>query len=224
MTAGPFTIIDTPWPWPWTKKSVTLNPIVLVHEIDTKKTMTKEEKSELYNTKDELILTTNLEVKAICALSNQLPQSASTPYFGDQDRNTCVLAVEADGFLRGLEFYIYPQRLRNKILARRALLKYQTHLQIKYPDITPDQRAKATRTASEKLSAWSYLAAQETARLDSLRAYDGDYLVPLDDDQQVRFSPFADLAVKLKRKGSFEEVPQKNDFVSPLPFKKARVA
>jgi hypothetical protein len=226
QSAGPFTRIDRT-PRTKAKKRVTLKTTVLVHEIDANKAMSNEEKSELYYTKDDLILT-NLEVKAICALSNQLPQPPSTSNCVDDQNNdsNCVLAVETDGFLRGLEYHIYPQRFRNKMLTRRALLKYQTHLQMKYPDITPDQKAKAMRTASEKLSAWSYLAAQETARLDSLRAYDGDYLIPLDDNPLMCSSPFPDIAVKPKRKGSFMEVRRvtPNDFSPPLPFKKAIAA
>lgn len=208
-----------------TKKRVTLRPTVSVHEIEAQ-SMTKEEKSELYYTKDDLIMT-NLEIKAICALSNQLPQTPYATCLDEQDDNdigsNCVLAVEeVDGFLRGLEFHIYPQRFRNKLIARRALLKYQTHLQAKYPDITPEHKAKAMRTASEKLSAWSHLVAQETARLDSLRAYDSDYLIPLD-DLPVQFLPFPTNTVK--RKGSFKEVRRvTSDDVPPRPFKKARAA
>jgi hypothetical protein len=209
------------------KKRVTLKPIVSVHEIEAQ-SMTKEEKSELYYTKDDLIMT-NLEIKAICALSNQLTQTPHTTCIDEQDDNNvssnCVLAVEeADGFLRGLEFHVYPQRFRNKLLARRALLKYQTHLHLKYPDITPEQKAKAMRTASEKLTLWSHLVAQETARLDSLRAYDSDYLIPLD-DLPVQFSPFPSITVK--RKESFEEVRRvtsDSKDVPPRPFKKARAA
>jgi hypothetical protein len=97
-------------------------------------------------------------------------------------------------------------------------------LHLKYPDITPEQKAKAMRTASEKLTLWSHLVAQETARLDSLRAYDSDYLIPLD-DLPVQFSPFPSITVK--RKESFEEVRRvtsDSKDVPPRPFKKARAA
>ena len=223
-SAGAFTPVN-----PRTKRRVTLRPTVSIHEIDAH-AMTKEEKSKLYYTKDDLVVT-NLEIKAICALSKQLPQSPYNPCStDDQDSNSnCVLAVEADGFLRGLEYHIYPQRFRNKLLARKALLKYQAHLSKKYPDITPEQKAKAMRTASEKLSAWSHVVAQETARLDSLRAYDGDYLIPLDDLPVVCVSPFPELTIKPKRKESFEEVRRVSSDdddgdVLTRPFKKARAA
>lgn len=206
------------------KKVVTMKPTVIIHDIDA--TVTQEEKSELYYTKDDLVMT-NLEIKAICALSKHLPQ---TPYddimlcsTNNQD-SKCWLAVEADGFLRGLEFHIYPLRFRNKLLARRALLKYQTHLAEKYPDITHEQKAKAMATASEKLSAWSHVVAKETARLDSLRAYDGDYMIPLD-NLPMCVSPFPELTMKPKRKASFKEIRRVTDDNDTLPpLKKAKAA
>lgn len=79
----------------------------------------------------------NLEVKeAIFALNYQL--------LGEQENNNCVVAVdvEADGFLRGIEHHIYPQRFRNKLIARRVLIKYQTHLEAKSPILQPNKRRK----------------------------------------------------------------------------------
>ena len=206
------------------KKVVTMKPTVIIHDIDAI-TVSQEEKSELYYTKDDLVMT-NLEIKAICALSKHLPQ---TPYddimcsTNNQD-SKCWLAFEADGFLRGLEFHIYPLRFRNKLLARRALLKYQTYLTEKYPNITHEQKAKAMATASEKLSAWSHVVAKETARLDSLRAYDGDYMIPLD-NLPMRVSPFPELTMKPKRKASFKEIRRVTDDSESLPpLKKAKAA
>ena len=105
------------------KKVVTMKPTVIIHDIDA--TVSQEEKSELYYTKDDLVMT-NLEIKAICALSKHLPQ---TPYDDimcstSKKDSKCWLAVEADGFLRGLEFHIYPLRFRNKLLARRDEKKF----------------------------------------------------------------------------------------------------
>eukprot|EP00986_Skeletonema_menzelii_P012869 scaffold7268_cov159-Skeletonema_menzelii.AAC.2 len=124
----------------------------------------------------------------------------------EQDNNRSHVAAEEDGFLRGIEMLIYPQRSQNKLIARRALIKYQTYLQTQRTDITAEQKASAMRTASEKLSKWSHLVAQETARLDSLRAYDAEYLIPLD-DQRVEFSTSPEHMFKKTR-----------------PFKKARTA
>mmetsp|Transcript_7396 Transcript_7396/g.10784 ORF Transcript_7396/g.10784 Transcript_7396/m.10784 type:complete len:224 (-) Transcript_7396:707-1378(-) len=205
------------------KKRFTLKKFVCVHEFEAQP-MTKEEKAELYYTKDELKMI-NLEVGAIFALSNQLSQTQQTTCRTDnQDNNkssNCVLAIEADAILRGLEFCIYPQRFQNKLVARRALLKYQSHLQTKYPNISPEEKAKAMKTASKKLSAWPKLVALETARLDSRRAYDAEYLIPLD-DSPVKFSSLPALA---KRRVSFKEVRRVAfEDVPRHPFKRARAA
>ena len=94
----------------------------------------------------------------------------------------------------------------------------------KYPDITHEQKAKAMATASEKLSAWSHVVAKETARLDSLRAYDGDYMIPLD-NLPMCVSPFPELTMKPKRKASFKEIRRVTDDDDTLPpLKKAKAA
>merc|ERR1719163_627062 len=96
------------------KKRVAFKSTVAVHEIDTEP-MTKEEKSTLFYTKDDLRMT-SLEVRAVACLSNQLPQTLSYCSVDDSSNecSNCILKIEeADSFLRGLEFYIYPQRLQN---------------------------------------------------------------------------------------------------------------
>ncbi len=65
--------------------------------------MTKEEKSELYYTKDDCNMTI-LEVKAI-ALTHKQPRVS-----GNSSSNNCLFAAEADGVLRGIESHLYPQR------------------------------------------------------------------------------------------------------------------
>ena len=183
------------------RNKVTLNPTVSVHEISAKP-MTKEEKSELYITKDDYDMAI-LEVKAIALKHQQLQVSKE-----DNSKRsifTGMVTAEADDFLRGTESRLYPQRFQNRWVARRALLKYQTHLQTNCAGITPEQKSNAMRIASEKLSAWSQLVAQETARLDSLRAYDADYLIPLPlDDAPIQFSssPY----VTLKCRGSVQDL------------------
>lgn len=207
------------------KKRVALQPIVSVHEVEAHP-MTKEEKAELYYTKDDLKMI-NLEVRAIFALSNQLPQTTRTTCCIDNQEESnessdCILPIgAADAFLRGLEFCVYPQRFHNKLVAQRALLKYQSHLQMNYPNISPEEKAKAMKTASKKLSAWSKLVALETARLDSLRAYDADYLIPLD-DPPVKFSSLPTLPAT--RKKSYKEVRRVAFEYVPRRFKRARAA
>ncbi len=211
------------------KKRVTLKPFVWVHEVEAQP-MTKEEKAKLYYTKDDLKII-NLEVRAIYALSNQLPQAPHTTCctgtgIDNQDSNessNCVLAIENDAFLRGLEFYIYPQRFRKKLIARKALLKYQSHLQKNRPNISPEEKAKAMKTASENLSAWSKLVAQETARIDSLRAYDTEYLIPLD-DSPVTFSSSPTHTARKVWSKEVRRVTSTSEDEPPHPCKRAKAA
>ena len=157
------------------KKKVTLNPTISVHEISAKP-KTKEEKAKLYITSDDYNMAV-LEVKAIARTHQQKAEMS------DEDSSIFmwVVAADAHDFLRGTEKYLFPKRFQNRSVARKALIMYQTHLQENYAGITLEQKAKAMRTASEKLSAWSQLIAQETARIDSQRACDADYMIPLDD-------------------------------------------
>ncbi len=193
------------------KKRVTMNSTVSVHEFSAHP-MTIEEKSELYYTKDDYDMTI-LEVKAI-AFTHKQPRVSDS-----SNSSNCLVAAEADGFLRGIESHLYPQRFQNRFVARRALIKYQSHLQTHYNGITPDQRAKAMRTASEKLSAWSLLVAQETARLDSIRAYDADYLIPLE-GAPIEFSSYSDFT--FKRRESDQEANRDIPKGLPRPLKKVR--
>lgn len=189
---------------PKAKKRVQLHPIVLVQEYGSEP-LTREEKAELYYSKND-IYNFMRENKEIALSHNEFTQKMySRDCTGEQDDNRSNLAAEGDGFLRGIEMLIYPQRSQNKFIARKALMKYQTYLKTKRTDITIEQKAKAMRSASEKLSKWSHLVAQETARLDSLRAYDAEYLIPLD-EQRVEFSPSPELKLFRAR-----------------PFKKARL-
>lgn len=207
-----------------TKKRVAFKSTVAVHEIDAEP-MTKEEKSTLFYTKDDLRMT-SLEVRAVTCLSNQLPQTLSYCSVDDPNNESskCILAMdESDSFLRGLEFYIYPQRLQNRLLVRKALIKYQSHLHKKFPNATPEEFAKAMKKASEKLSAWSQLVAQETARIDSLRAYDSEYLIPLD-TTPVEFSSKPTLPPSKVLFKEVRRVTSESDDLPPRPFKRARAA
>ncbi len=191
-----------------------MNPIVSVYEYDAQP-LTQEEKSELYYTKSDLDYFM-LEVKQIAFLHRE------TGISGPSHSRSNITSKDDDRH-RGIEMLIYPQRCQNKLVSRRALLKYQTYLQTKHTDITLERKAAAMRAASEKLSSWSHLVAQETARLDSIRAYEADYLIPLD-DKQVEFAPYHEHT--FKRKAPLQEAKRR---VTPLaedpprPLKKARV-
>ena len=185
-----------------------MNPIVSVHEFDVQR-LTKEEKSELYYTKNDLDYFM-LEVKQIAFFHRETG-------IVDPSHSSRSNISEDDDHHRGIEMLIYPQRCQNKLVSRRALLKYQTYLQTKRTDITPEKKAAAMRVASEKLSSWSHLVAQETARLDSIRAYEADYLIPLD-DKQVEFAPYHEHTFKKKEVRRVTPLAE----VDPRPFKKAR--
>lgn len=140
--------------------------------------MTKEEKSKLYYSRQELKVF-NLEAQAICILSQELPAIQNSGTFLTLAReSTGGVANDDDATdsLRGLELMMFPKRRHNKLLAQRAFLKYQTRLNSR-PGITSERRHRALAAASAKLSLWSSLIALETARLDAVRAFDGDYMI-----------------------------------------------
>ncbi len=101
------------------------------------------------------------------------------------------------------------------------MIKYQSHLQTNCIGITPDQMGKAMRTASEKLSAWSQLVAQETARLDSIRAYDADYLIQLE-SAPIEFSSYSDFAFKGRELAQEADRAIPSSEGPPRPSKKLR--
>ena len=82
-----------------------------------------------------------------------------------------MIGLEADPALRGFERYLYPIRVRNKVLARKAMLKYQKNLNAT-PNKTSEYKLQLLAAASAKLSQWAKLVAIETARHDSLRVYE----------------------------------------------------
>ena len=131
--------------------------------------MTKETKSKLYYNKREL---EEFRARAICTgirNSGTLLEVAKDSMIGlDAD-----VKDDADtDSLRGLEMCMYPKRRRNKVLARRSLLNFQTVLRSKPKShMTDEQKRLALAVAGAKLNLWSSLVARETARLDELRAY-----------------------------------------------------
>mmetsp|Transcript_26930 Transcript_26930/g.57752 ORF Transcript_26930/g.57752 Transcript_26930/m.57752 type:complete len:270 (-) Transcript_26930:115-924(-) len=165
-----------------TKKSVTFKPTCTVGT-HTRKGMTKEEKSRLYYSKQELEIF-NLEAHAICTLSIELPDIfRNTGPLLSMERQESMLGLDDNiittmDTLRGLELIMYPKRKQNKLIAQRSLLKYQTLLNSK-PNVSGERKHLALAAASAKLNMWSSLVALETARLDVLRAYEGKYMLPI---------------------------------------------
>merc|ERR1712127_476781 len=99
----------------------------------------------------------------------------------------------------------YPKRKQNKVLSQRSMLKYQEMLRSKSkyrPDLSPERKALLLAAAAAKLNLWSSLVAVETARLDALRAYGEDYLVPTTVSPPVDdiASPFSFYARRKRRK------------------------
>jgi len=155
----------------------------------------------MYYSKEELKIL-NLEAHAICTLLQDLPgisTSETLLTMSAERRESMKLGgsshVSRTDSLRGLELAMYPKRKRNKILAQKSLLKYQEHLkrpskQVPELDegLVSERRSLALAAASAKLSTWSKLVALETARLDALRAYESDYLIPTSPDEPVEIT------------------------------------
>ena len=188
------------------KKKVTFKPTCTVRtHTEVKGPLSKDELSGLYYSRRELQIM-NLEARAICTLTQELPEIQNRGTFlTEQDRRYSGTVMAASrptlhrrgswlgldeeeqddtpgtmiDTLRGLELIMYPKRKQNKLLAHRSLLKYQQLLNSK-PNLSPERKVKLLAAASEKLNKWSSLVALETARLDALRAYDGDYLIPIE--------------------------------------------
>ncbi len=154
------------------KRRVTFELMVAVQPIDC--SMTRDEKSRSYYSKKEL------------KVSRQLPDTSSScgAHVAAID---CVIGLGADPALRGLELSLLPVRARNKAIASKGVLKYQNALEANSGK-TSEEKLRSLARASAKLSHWSKLVARETARLDSLRAYGGDYLIPI--DEPVDILPF----------------------------------
>eukprot|EP00581_Thalassiosira_minuscula_P012591 CAMPEP_0183729942 /NCGR_PEP_ID=MMETSP0737-20130205/31581_1 /TAXON_ID=385413 /ORGANISM="Thalassiosira miniscula, Strain CCMP1093" /LENGTH=244 /DNA_ID=CAMNT_0025962271 /DNA_START=14 /DNA_END=748 /DNA_ORIENTATION=+ len=181
---------------------VHFKPTVTIHPIDN--IMDKEEKGSLCYSKEELHASL-LEDNAIDSFSKRAPRShllgdsaihdlskESSSCEADAVVQKCMLdqeAEEANPALRGLELDLFPIRARNKKLAHRALLEYQKQLNSN-PNKTSEEKIQSMAAASAKLSNWSKLVAIETARLDSLRIYESEYLIPINDPVDVSLSLF----------------------------------
>jgi len=190
------------------RKRLRFQPTVTVQPIDCR--MTEEEKSRSYYSKNEL-KAFSLEVKAILALSNNLPDASSTCTCGAHATSRdCVIGLEADPALRGLERYVCPTRVRNKVLAQKSLLKYHKQLNVN-PSKTSEEKLQSLAAASAKVSQWSKMVAKETARLDSLRAYEGEYLISTNDPVDISSFP----ATTKRRRVTSDQDSQPAKRVSP---------
>ena len=140
------------------RKMLRFQPTVTVQTIDCRKT--EEEKSRSHYSKNEL-KAFSLEVKAIHTLSKKLPDASSTCGVHATSRD-CMIGLEADPALRGLDRYLCPTRVRNKVLAQKALFKYNKQLNAN-PNKNSEEKLQSLAAASATLSQWSKLVAMETA-------------------------------------------------------------
>lgn len=90
-----------------------------------------------------------------------------------------ALDIEAeDESLRGLEMVNCPARRVDKDLVRNGIIKYHRLLCAR-KDISTDKKHLLLAAAASKLSNRARLVSLETARIDSLRAFGADYLIPV---------------------------------------------
>ncbi|KAL7542944.1 hypothetical protein ACHAWF_007278 [Thalassiosira exigua] len=169
---------------PQKQKQVRFQPTITVQPLDCR--LTQGEKFRSFYSKDELD-SFSLEARLIQAASKELYAPACAVTCGAHaTTQACAAGLEADPSLRGLELYLCPIRVRNKAIVKRALLKY--HKKLDADPKTSEEKLLNLASASAKLSQWSKQVALETARLDSLRACDDEYPVPI--NEPVDITPF----------------------------------
>mmetsp|Transcript_46751 Transcript_46751/g.98204 ORF Transcript_46751/g.98204 Transcript_46751/m.98204 type:complete len:199 (-) Transcript_46751:376-972(-) len=152
------------------RKRLRFHPAVAVRPINFN--MTSEEKSMSYYTAHEL---------------NAFKQEAKKTldlYLATSDSS---VGLEFNVDLRGLERYLCPLRGQNQMLARKAVLKCQQILKANHKMSMEDKLHPLARSSS-KLSLWSKTVALGMARLDSTRALEENYSIPIPD--LVSIAPF----------------------------------
>ena len=152
-----------------TKKRVQFEASVTVQPIDCR--ATEEEKSRAYYNEEELE-TISFNAKAIRAASKQRLDASSDP--GQQQPQSCLLN---DPSLRGFELHLCPDRLRNKVVATKTILKYQRNLNAS--NKTSQEKLVTLGAISAKVNQWSRQIGLATAQHDSLQVYGCDYVIPI---------------------------------------------
>ena len=169
-------------------------PAVTVQPIDC--TLTPEEHSRSHYSKDEMAAF-SLEVKKAVSCTPSVQSACCVVHACEGD---CLVGLEADPALRGIGHYLCPTRVRNKYLVRKALLKYKRSLNAVHPSSkTREEKLRSLASTSAKLSHWSRMVAMETARLDSLRAYDIDYMIPIGEPVVVTQFPISITTKRVRR-------------------------
>jgi hypothetical protein len=158
-----------------TKRKVSFLPTVTVHPV-MKLCCNEDDKKRLYYSRDELN-SIQCDAKAIIK-AHRLKISCAVP----EDKKHCIVGLDADYDLRGLELYLYPNRVINKVLTTNAIMKYQKTLNADSGMLEND-KIRSLADLSSKLSKWTQAVALETARLDSIRSCGEDY--PISIGEQV---------------------------------------
>ena len=177
------------------KKKVSFEPMVTVQVVE-KLFSTQDERSGLYYSFIELNKYSRKVKKATQKLLSLVPPKD----------NQYMLGLESNPSCRGLEQYLYPIRVQNKILMRMCLIKYQRNLMHHHVSAkkTDEEKHLCLAALSTELSQWSKSVAMETARLDSLQAWDQrDYNIPIC-GKSVVISPFP-LSRTRKRINAYDE-------------------
>lgn len=158
------------------KPTGTVRPIMPIDE---------EYKSEVYYSREELS-DFRREVKDLCRNKRRARSSKQAcqcaVHANPRDYSRCA---SVDPFLRGLEQYLCYLRARNKVIARKGVLKCQRKLEACLVG-TDVARAGSLAICASELNSWACQVALETGRLDSLAACSSDYLIPVLRPMEVR--------------------------------------
>ena len=155
-------------------KRVTFRPCANVRLMHPLFYHDKSLRQSLYYSKAELDVI-DLESKSTAALFRALRGHDNET---NRSPGSCIVQLDADDMLRGMEHRLFPTRQARRYLVRRAVLKYYRVISSR-KDVSSSKKIEAIAKAASKLSACSREVAQETARLDSLRVLDtAGYPIP----------------------------------------------
>mmetsp|Transcript_22490 Transcript_22490/g.53057 ORF Transcript_22490/g.53057 Transcript_22490/m.53057 type:complete len:203 (+) Transcript_22490:381-989(+) len=155
-------------------KRVTFRPFADVLRMHPSTYPDESLRPSLYYSKAELDAI-DLELKSTAALFLALRGHDDGT---NRSPGACIVQLDTDDALRGLEHRLFPTRQARRYLVRRTVLKYQRVISSR-TDVSSTKKIEAIAKAASKLSVWSNEVSQETARLDFLRVQDAaGYPIP----------------------------------------------
>jgi len=171
------------------RKKVSFNPVVQVRRRTLPPPVMTSLKSSLYYSKSELA-SINLEAKRVVDSRGRLDSPTGREDEGCL-RGLESMTLEDEDCLRGLESMASPSRKVKKVLATKGILKYHRIISER-DDIPAERKHLLLATASSKISEWARLVSLEAARVDSLRVFGADYLIPVElvPVETTSFCPF----------------------------------